>query len=249
MGHHREEEDPDRFLTTRGGSFYYWRRVPKNLIGIDPRGARIRTALKTKNRGRARAKRDHLEAADNEYWSSLLSGDAGAWARYQATVKRAEALGFAYKSADVVASEKLSSIVERIESIMDARTPDLAINAALGGAAFPEITVTAAMKVYIEEIMRAETRTKSPEQYKRWKQKKEASVRTFNEVIGEDKAMQAITRDDALKFHAFWLKRVALAALRSWDPVADSEPTGWHRHPKTGRRRENGNPAREYIAW
>lgn len=29
-------------------------------------------------------------------------------------------------------------------------------------------------------------------------------------------------------------------------PPADYEPAGWHRHPKTARRRPDGDPAREY---
>lgn len=34
----------------------------------------------------------------------------------------------------------------------------------------------------------------------------------------------------------------AKAALEAWD--GEGEPDGWHRHPMTGRRRENG---KEYI--
>jgi hypothetical protein len=37
----------------------------------------------------------------------------------------------------------------------------------------------------------------------------------------------------------------ALAALDAWD--GEGEPLGWHRHPDTGRRRENGDPAKEEI--
>lgn len=34
----------------------------------------------------------------------------------------------------------------------------------------------------------------------------------------------------------------AKAAFDAWDGADGTEPTGWHRHPKTGRRRdENGN--------
>lgn len=28
-----------------------------------------------------------------------------------------------------------------------------------------------------------------------------------------------------------------------------AEPLGWHKHPNTGRRRPDGNPAREYVEW
>jgi hypothetical protein len=38
----------------------------------------------------------------------------------------------------------------------------------------------------------------------------------------------------------------AKAAYDAWD--GSGEPQGWHRHPDTGRRRENGDPATEYVA-
>lgn len=42
---------------------------------------------------------------------------------------------------------------------------------------------------------------------------------------------------------------LARAALAEWQARDwEGEPTGWHRHPPTGRRRESGNPATEYIA-
>jgi len=34
-------------------------------------------------------------------------------------------------------------------------------------------------------------------------------------------------------------------ALAEWS--GDGEPNGWHRHPDTGRRRENGDPEKETI--
>lgn len=38
----------------------------------------------------------------------------------------------------------------------------------------------------------------------------------------------------------------ACTALDAWDGTG--EPTGWHRHPATGRRRPNGDATQEYIA-
>lgn len=42
---------------------------------------------------------------------------------------------------------------------------------------------------------------------------------------------------------------VLLAALhaRAWDAEPGTEPAGWHRHPRTGRRRPGGDPASEYV--
>jgi len=39
----------------------------------------------------------------------------------------------------------------------------------------------------------------------------------------------------------------ALNALAAWNGADGTEPTGWHRHPDSGRRRPDGDPAREYI--
>jgi hypothetical protein len=41
----------------------------------------------------------------------------------------------------------------------------------------------------------------------------------------------------------------AVVAFVNWDPLTEIEPTGWHRHRKTGRRRPDSDPALEYIEW
>ena len=38
----------------------------------------------------------------------------------------------------------------------------------------------------------------------------------------------------------------ALQAARAWDGTTP-EPTDWHHHPISGRRRPDGDPAREYV--
>lgn len=39
----------------------------------------------------------------------------------------------------------------------------------------------------------------------------------------------------------------ATTAAENWSGEAGTEPEGWHRHPTTGRRREDGDPATETI--
>lgn len=42
----------------------------------------------------------------------------------------------------------------------------------------------------------------------------------------------------------------ARRALTEWAAAdGEGEPNGWHRHPDTGRRRENGDPATEEIRF
>ncbi len=38
----------------------------------------------------------------------------------------------------------------------------------------------------------------------------------------------------------------AVKALQAWN--GEGEPQGWHRHPRTGRRRPDGDNKREYVA-
>lgn len=39
----------------------------------------------------------------------------------------------------------------------------------------------------------------------------------------------------------------AIIHATAWDGASDTEPDGWHRHPRSGRRRENGDPTTEYV--
>lgn len=36
-------------------------------------------------------------------------------------------------------------------------------------------------------------------------------------------------------------------SMMEFNPEVDDEPQGWKRHPTSGRRRENGDPAKEIV--
>jgi hypothetical protein len=56
-----------------------------------------------------------------------------------------------------------------------------------------------------------------------------------------------LTYDDRWCYHS---PEAAMAAAKAWEgPWPGSEPTGWHRHPATGRRRDDGQAASEYVRW
>lgn len=48
-------------------------------------------------------------------------------------------------------------------------------------------------------------------------------------------------------FYCFCSYDAALAALKDFDTHSMTEPVGWHRHGRSGRRRENGDPKRETV--
>lgn len=52
-------------------------------------------------------------------------------------------------------------------------------------------------------------------------------------------------------YEDFWCYESEIAAALAmfrWDPRVSPEPTGWMRHPRSGRRRPNGDATQEYIA-
>lgn len=40
---------------------------------------------------------------------------------------------------------------------------------------------------------------------------------------------------------------LAATCAQLWDGAPGTEPGGWHRHPRTGRRRPGGSPVGEYV--
>ena len=67
----------------------------------------------------------------------------------------------------------------------------------------------------------------------------------FTGAIVKGTIGDTIGYDDRWCYHSV---EDARKALNEWDYLTQQEPDGWHRHPTTGRRREEGNPASEYFA-
>lgn len=62
---------------------------------------------------------------------------------------------------------------------------------------------------------------------------------TYRLIVGRT---EAPLYDDCWCYHTL---EAATAAAEAWS--GRGEPDGWHRHPPTGRRRPNGDPALEYV--
>ncbi|QND66713.1 integrase [Mesorhizobium loti] len=211
MGRRREAYDPDRFLQLRGDHFHYYRRVPREVRDVDERGVFVRRALDTTDRIKARTARDLNEAADNALWASLMLGEnpQAARTRYRQAIKRAESLGFVYRPlAEILVAEPLDTILQRVESTIGEPAKSPSVDAVGGAVARPDDKISEALELYFNEIARDEIRTKSPDQKKRWKAKREMSVDVFIGLVA-DKPMSEITRDDARAVHRYWLDRVA----------------------------------------
>ena len=64
--------DLNQHLKKRGNRWHYVRRVPKEYQFFDKRGT-VYKSLKTESLELARARRDALMEADNQYWASVMA--------------------------------------------------------------------------------------------------------------------------------------------------------------------------------
>lgn len=212
MGRNSSKKDADRFLFLRSGKYYYRRRVPDNLAHRDERAPTIRVSLKTDDLALARAKRDLMEEADNILWASMVLDEPRdpARARYEVAMKRVEALGLTYRSAQTMSAQSsLDEIVARLERVASEKMPQELAQAVAGGVPVPDVTVSKAFEIYCDEIVPDELVNKSAVQKAQWKKVKLRAVNNFIALVEGDKAMTDITRDDAMKLYRHWLSRIA----------------------------------------
>jgi len=231
-------QDPDRYLFRRAGNYHYKRRVPNTLGDLDERAPMVRLSLKTDDIALARAKRDLLEQADDALWASMLNDQPAdpARARYQAAMRRAEALGFNYRSAQAMVQLGIvDDVISRLEALREDKTPSATVSAILGGVETPAISVNKAFDIYCDEIVPDELLNKSAAQKAQWKKVKQRAVNNFVALVG-DKAMTDIVRDDAMKLYRYWLKRIA---------PKEGKPT----HSASSGNRDIGNMRVLYEAY
>lgn len=221
--------DNDRHIMDRAGRLYYMRRVPKRFQPYDSRRF-IRTSLKTKSWEVARMRRDALEKADDDFWTtaaySMGETDndesrrrirASLDRQYEAACSRALARGFVYAPVErLVETAELGELMDRIEAVkrvnQGAPEPFVKAEAAalLGGVSEPTEKVSDAFERYCDEIAIGDLATKSPKQKKLWLKTKRRGIQYFIDLIG-DKPMREISRADGLAYRKWWSERMAPA--------------------------------------
>lgn len=203
--------DEERFLILRAGRYHYKRRVPSTVAHLDPRAPHVRTSLKTDDVRLARKKRDLLASADDALWASLIVDGVTdpARRRYEAAVRRAEALGFSFReSATFEDEQQFQSLVERLRLalVRDLDEPNGRI--VVGAVPVPKTRISDAFLLYCDEIVADELVSKSQNQRDQWRKVKLRAVNNFIALVA-DKAMDDITIDDAKKVYRYWLARIA----------------------------------------
>jgi hypothetical protein len=205
--------DNGEYLTKRDGVWHYYRRVPSEYAHLDRR-AHIKLSTKIKIASdRTGIKAGRVAARMNEtceaYWRSLTENKAiEAQQAYTDAVKLARSLGLDYMPPSAWAQRPIAEVLTRIETLLvDGKIENPAIRkAALGGVDKPKIMVSDLFAEY-EQTQRTALSKMSPDQLRKWRAAKKRAVEILIERRG-DKALQDLTRDDALAFADWWEDRV-----------------------------------------
>lgn len=201
-------------LYRRGsGALYYVRRVPKDISGLLTERQFKRSLRHIDHR--LPAFKAVYDTVHHEVESVIAKAREGrglpeAQKRYTEAVFRARRFGFDYRPMAVLASEEtgIEDIVSRLLAIEakidDKRAAD--VDAVLGAVPRPPITLTDALAKY-EDHEKARLRGKNPDQMRRWRNPLLLAVNNFEQQIGK-RALEDITRDDALNFRDWWAGRI-----------------------------------------
>jgi len=163
----------------------------------------------------AREKRDRLADADEALWRTSYAGlnglevDLGATRqRHKIAKARALALGFSFKPIDeLLASDNLVDIVERVEAIAKADDPVAEAKVLLGTVKVAKVTIREALELFLTTLTIGERNGKSPDQPRKWRLPKRRAVEHFVSLCG-NLSMYEIERAHARKFYEWWGKRL-----------------------------------------
>lgn len=197
----------------RDGIWYLIRRVPKEFAELDRRGlVRISTDIPVVSDPRGvRAGRvvkqlsDQLEA----YWRGMRDGQsAEARIRFEAAQKRARALGLQYKTVTELVDGNFDEFMRRLDMLIDTKKVDdeREVAAALGGESRPKILLSGLVDE-VKAVQKAWLAQKSVNQLRKWENPKKLAIKNLIDLIG-DKALDEISRLDALKYRNWWLNRI-----------------------------------------
>jgi integrase len=201
------------FLTRRGATWHYVRRVPAEFAALDRRGivrhsTRIKIAEDRLGRRAARIA-DTLNEELERFWKGLAAGTSkGVNTRYNEARRNARKLGFDYIPQSELLLLSQEKRLERLEALMfkGLANDSLASQALLGTAPRPSFTLSRLFEEY-ETVTKDEVMDLSPDQLRIWRNGRIRSVAQFVKVVG-DKPVTDLTHHDAIEYSEWWRGRV-----------------------------------------
>ncbi len=201
------------FLTRRGATWHFVRRVPAEFADLDRRGVvrhstRIRVADDRIGRRAARVAHTLNEALER-FWKELTDGRSNQnLTRYDEARRRARTLGFDYIPNSELISLPQEKRLERLETLVaKGLTHDpSAREALLGTLQRPSFNLSRLFEEY-EAATKDEVKDLSPDQLRIWRNGRMRAVARFVKVVG-DKPVAELTHADAIEYSEWWRERV-----------------------------------------
>jgi integrase len=192
-------------ISRRGkkGLYQHFRRVPKRYQSLERRTL-IRTALHTTDENLARHKAAEIETLQDQQWESLLAGRAREAERFYDKLREVAAFhGVTYIPAKDTSQLPISHLLERVEK---SKQEEAVADALLGAASVPKLQLSSLFQTY-ETLIADRLQEKSPDQLRRWRAPRQKSIKNLMRVTG-DLPIEEISREQALRFRAWWWQRV-----------------------------------------
>src|SRR5690606_36073253 len=102
----------------------------------------------------------------------------------------------------------ITEVVRRLLHLNRRNTADdeIEVAAVLGGVEKPKLRLSSLFEEF-EALSRAELAQMSPDQVRKWRNPKKRALKNLLDVVG-DKAINELTRSDALDFRDWWQERI-----------------------------------------
>jgi hypothetical protein len=203
---------PD-FLTRRGNTWHFVRRVPAEFAALDRRvivqhSTRIKFVDDRLGRRAARVAQT-LNSELEHFWKQLADGRSKADAnRYDQARRHARSLGYDYIPNSELIAFPPEKRLERLEALVaKGLTNDPgAREALLGTAPRPSFQLSRLFEEY-ESATKDEVKDMSPDQLRIWRNGRMRAVAQFALVVG-DKPVADLTHADAIDYSEWWRARV-----------------------------------------
>lgn len=198
------------------GIYRYYRRTPVEVAHLDKR-SHVRQSLKTKSLKDALDRAEVIHRAAEDLWKAMLSGKSSqsALEKYDAAVKAAQSLGFAYRVAVDAAQLPLEEIDRRFAIAQENEgKSETLLHAVLGTAPDPAPHVSDIWRLYAEHNA-AGFQGMSPNQLRKHRISRERAIRYLQEKIG-DVELGRITRADVLDFRTWWVLKISNESLKAY---------------------------------
>jgi integrase len=201
------------FLTRRGSTWHFVRRVPSEFAALDLRvivqhSTRVKIADDRLGRRAARVALT-LNRELELFWKGLVEGRENAdLNRYNDVRRRARSLGFEYiPSGDLILLPQEKRL-DRLEALVaKGLVNDPTAREALLGTAKPcGIKLSNLFEEY-EEVTKHEIKDFSPDQLRIWRNGRIRAVERFVALVG-DKSLSELTHNDAIDYSEWWRDRL-----------------------------------------